>query len=74
MNATDTPSTADRKPDFVKGLEAAFGPPSEAAFDSPAVSELVVYNIGDGEAMSGLIVAGRRSATGEAAFVTFLMD
>ena len=45
-----------------------------AAYDDPAVTELRVFNLGDGEAMSGLLVAGRRGATGEATFLVFLMD
>jgi hypothetical protein len=44
-----------------------------AAYDAPQVVDLRVYNIGDGEAMSGLIVAGQRE-NGEATFVVFLMD
>jgi hypothetical protein len=44
------------------------------AFDDPAVTELRVFNLGDGEAMSGLLVAGRRAATGEAVMLVFLMD
>lgn len=44
-----------------------------AAFDDPAVTELRVFNLGDGGAMSGILVAGRRAA-GEAVFVVFLMD
>jgi hypothetical protein len=43
------------------------------AFDDPAVAELRVFNLGDGEAMSGLLVAGRR-ASGDATFLVFLMD
>ena len=45
-----------------------------AAYDDPAVTELRVFNLGDGEAMSGLLVAGRRGAAGEAAFLVYLMD
>jgi hypothetical protein len=45
-----------------------------AAYDDPAVTELRVFNLGDGEAMSGLLVSGRRQATGEAAFLVFLLD
>lgn len=45
-----------------------------AAFDEPAVTELLVYNIGDGAAMSGLLIAARRAATGEVTFLVFLMD
>lgn len=43
------------------------------AFDHPAVADLIVYNIGDGGAMSGLLVAARRT-NGEATFLMFLMD
>jgi hypothetical protein len=45
-----------------------------ATFDDAAVTELSVYNIGDGAAMSGLLIAARRAATGEALFLVFLMD
>lgn len=44
-----------------------------ASFDGPDVVELVAYTLGDGEAMSGILVAGRRH-TGEATFLVFLMD
>lgn len=44
------------------------------AFDDPAVTELRVFNLGDGAAMSGLLVAGRRGESGEIAFLVFLMD
>lgn len=45
------------------------------AFDDPAVTELRVFGIGDGAAMSGLLVAGRRGAAGDAAtYVVVLMD
>jgi hypothetical protein len=43
------------------------------AFDDPAVADLRVFNLGDGGAMSGLLVAGRR-ASGDATFLVFLMD
>ena len=44
-----------------------------AAYDAPEVNELRVYNTGDGEAMSGLLLAGLREK-GEATFLTVLMD
>lgn len=44
------------------------------AFDDPAVTELAVYQLGDGGAMNGLLVAGRRQATQEAIFLVFLID
>ncbi|MFM1891495.1 MAG: hypothetical protein RLZ44_572, partial [Pseudomonadota bacterium] len=45
-----------------------------AAFDDPAVTELRAFNLGDGAAMSGLLVASRRAASGEATFLVFLLD
>lgn len=43
------------------------------AFNVPEVQEVRVYSIGDGEAYSGLIVAGRRSSD-QALFLVFLLD
>jgi len=45
-----------------------------AAFDDPAVTDLRVFNLGDGGAMSGVLVAGRRPDTGAALFLVFLLD
>lgn len=45
-----------------------------AAFDSPTVAELRIHAIGDGAALSGLLLAGRDGQRGEAVFVVFLMD
>ena len=45
-----------------------------AAFDDSAVTELRVFNLGDGAAMSGLLIAARREASGKAEFLIFLMD
>jgi hypothetical protein len=45
-----------------------------AAFDDPAVTELAVYNTGDGAAMSGALVAARRGDAGATTFLVFLMD
>lgn len=44
-----------------------------AVFDDPAMREVVVFNLGDSAAMSGVLVAGRRT-TGEAVFLLFLLD
>lgn len=44
-----------------------------AAYDDETVVQLCVYLIGDGEAMSGLLIAGRREK-GETTFLVFLMD
>ena len=45
-----------------------------AAYDDPTVRELRVFNLGDGGAMSGILVAGRRPATGETIILVFLLD
>ena len=45
-----------------------------AAFDDPAVAELRVCNLGDGEAMSGVLIAARRGTTGATTFLVFLFD
>ncbi len=42
-------------------------------YDSADVKELAVYTLGDGAALSGLMIAGRNS-TGEATFLVFLLD
>jgi hypothetical protein len=44
-----------------------------ATYDDADVNNLAVYTLGDGEAMSGLLVAGQHS-TGEATFLIFLLD
>jgi hypothetical protein len=59
--------------DNIEGAEKARSALA-AAFDEPAVTELRVFNLGDGGAMSGLLVAGRRAATGEATLLVFLLD
>ena len=54
-------------------------PPAKAhqalasAFDDPQVAELRVYRIGDGQAMSGLLIAAHRPPEGSL-FLVFLMD
>lgn len=47
--------------------------PLEAAFNDPSVEEFRAYNIGDGSAMSGLLLVGRRE-NGEVTVLTALMD
>ena len=44
-----------------------------SAYDDPAVVELLVFNTGDGSAMSGVLMAGRRNNV-EATFLVFLYD
>jgi hypothetical protein len=38
------------------------------------VTDLVVYKIGDGAALSGILLAARRAATGETIMLVFLLD
>lgn len=59
--------------DNIEGAEVARDA-LRAAFDNPAITELRAFNLGDGAAMSGLLVAGRRGSSGETVFVVFLMD
>ena len=59
--------------DAVQDAEAARAALS-AAFDDPAVTELRVFNLGDGGAMSGILVAARRATAGDATFLVFLLD
>jgi hypothetical protein len=42
-------------------------------FNDPLVSSLLIFNIGDGEQLSGLLVAARRR-NDEATYLVFLMD
>lgn len=44
------------------------------AFDDPAVSEVRVFNLGDGGAMSGILIAGRLQVTGKVIVLVFLLD
>lgn len=45
-----------------------------SAFDDPAVTDLSVYTIGDGAALSGILLAARRGAGGETIMLIFLLD
>lgn len=44
-----------------------------AAYDAPEVTDLRIYTVGDGEAMSGLLIAGCRM-TGETTVLVLLLD
>jgi hypothetical protein len=44
-----------------------------AVYDDPSVTDFTVHNTGDGGAMSGLVLSGRRT-NGETTFLVFLMD
>lgn len=45
-----------------------------AAYDDDSVTELNVYNIGDGGAMSGILIAERRRDSGETTNLAVLLD
>lgn len=45
-----------------------------AMFDGPDIADLRIYNLGDGEAMSGILLAGRADTSGDAAFLVFILD
>jgi len=46
----------------------------KTAFDDPVVNKLFVYTVGDGEAMSGILIAALRKKNDEGTFLVFLMD
>jgi hypothetical protein len=76
LRTIDDPDAARSVPlilDDVDGAEQARAALA-AAFDDPTMREVVVFNLGDGEAMSGLLVAGRRPDSGEAIFLVLLLD
>ena len=68
--------TAGSVPMILETVENAEAARSALAgvYDDPSVSELRVFSIGDGGAMSGLLVAGSRAGSAEATLLVFLMD
>ena len=70
LRAVDDQEAARSVPMILDNDPAALA----AVFEAPAVTELRVFNLGDGEAMSGLLIAGRRVAAREATFLVFLLD
>jgi heat shock protein HslJ len=62
-------------PMILTGIENAEAAQKALAdtFNDPTMADLVVYNLGDGGAMSGILVAGRRG-NGETTFLVFLYD
>jgi hypothetical protein len=65
-------SSGDMILDSPPDPEAAHAALSQT-FDGPEVRELLLYSVGDGDAMSGLLIAVRRD-NGEATFLVFLLD
>lgn len=59
--------------DEVDGAEAARAALA-AVYDDPAVTRLTVFTVGDGAAMSGLLVAGHAAPAGELVALVLLMD
>jgi hypothetical protein len=76
LQAITDPDARNSVPMILENIEGAEKARAAlaAAFDDPAETELRVFNLGDGEAMSGLLVAGRRGADSEGTFLVFLMD
>jgi hypothetical protein len=70
------PDTRNSVPMILEVVEdaAAARAALSATFDALQVTELRVFNLGDGGAMSGLLVAGRREPAGETVVLVFLMD
>lgn len=70
------PDAGNSVPMFLSGIQdpQAAKQALAGAFDDPAVTDLKVFNIGDGGAMSGILIAGRRTRTAEGTFLFFLMD
>ena len=59
--------------DNLEGAQAARAALSRV-YDDPAITDLSVFNLGDGGAMSGILLAGRNQNTGEIVLLVFLMD
>lgn len=65
-------SSSDMILDSPPDPEAAYAALAQA-FDGREVRQLQLYSVGDGDAMSGLLIASRRN-NGEATFLVFLLD
>ena len=76
LRSIQDPEAAISVPMILDNIEGAEGARSalSAAYDDPAITDLRVFNLGDGGAMSGLLIAGRNIETGEAIFLVFLLD
>jgi hypothetical protein len=75
LNAINEANATLSVPMFLTGIENP-EPAQKAlarAFDDQTVVDLEVFTLGDGGAMSGILITGRRK-NGETTFVTFLMD
>jgi hypothetical protein len=59
--------------DNIDEAEAAHAALAEV-FNDPAVTQLSIFRLGDGEAYSGLLIAARKGDSDPATFLTFLMD
>jgi hypothetical protein len=75
LKGISDPDAANSVPMFLDGIDNpdAARKALSTAFDQPDVADLKVFNIGDGEAMSGILLAGRRVEDG-VTFLVFLMD
>jgi hypothetical protein len=75
LRAIEDPDAALSVPMILDGVDGAEQARVALAtvYDDPGIVELRVFDLGDGEAMSGLLVAGRRG-DGRATFLAFLLD
>lgn len=75
LRAIDDPNAARCVPMILDNVDNAEQARTAlaAVYDDPEMTDVRGFNLGDGAAMSGLLVAGRRTA-GEAIFLVFLLD
>jgi len=76
LRAINDPDAALSVPMILDNIDGAEKARAALAttYDDPAVSELRIFNLGDRGTLTGLLIAGRRQATGEAIFLVFLLD
>lgn len=76
LRGSNDPDTAISVPMILDNIEGAEKTRAalSVVYDNPMMTDLRVFNLGDGAAMSGLLIAGRHNDTGEAIFLVFLLD
>lgn len=70
LRALDDPDATLSVPMILENDPAALA----AVFDHPSMTELRVFTLGDGQAMSGLLLAGRQAEENQVTCLVFLMD
>lgn len=76
LQSIEDPQTRSAVDVLVEGGSdpAAARPALTGAFDRPGVADLAVFSIGDGDAMSGLMIVAREIEEPEVVSLVFLMD